>query len=91
MRLCAIQIHSLTHALSGPVLQPSILAVQASKAGCSTNAINHAVVHVSYLTSINAHVQTRPVIGHLPQTPALSPENNHREYRVGSAGRCLQL
>jgi len=48
-------------------------------------------VHVSYLTSINAHVQTRPVIGHLPQTPALSPENNHREYRVGSAGRCLQL
>ena len=74
MRLCAIQIHSLTHSLSGPVLQPSILAVQASKAGRGTNAINHAAVHASYLTSINAHVHTQPMIGHLLQTPAPPPK-----------------
>jgi len=42
----------------------------ASNAGRGTNAINHAAVYASYLTSINAHVHTQPVIGHLPQTPA---------------------
>ena len=83
--------HSLTHSLvwlGAPAQHTGIHT--ASKAGCgSKHAINHAAV--SYLTAINAHVQTQPVIGHLPQTPAPSPENNPRRHRVGTAGRCPQL
>ena len=41
----------------------------ASKAGCgSKHAINHLAV-----SAIDAHVQTQPVIGHLPETPVPSP------------------
>jgi len=83
--------HSLTHSLvwlGAPAQHTGIHT--ASKARCgSKHAINHAAL--SYLTAINAHVQTQPVIGHLPQTPAPSPENNPRGHRVGTAGRCPQL
>ena len=82
--------HSLTHSLvrlGAPAQHMAYIQYQRRGVAASRLSIMWQYLILQPLT----HMSKQPLIGHLPQTPAPSPENNPRGHKVGTAGRCPQL